>query len=293
MRAQSTTLGLIAGAGSLPLDIACAARERGHRIVAVALRDCCDPALRELSDEFHWLELGQLNALFDVFRDARVEQAVMAGKVSKQRLFRDGAGSEAGGLKLDERAARALGALGDQADDSILRAVADLLAAEGIALRPQAELVPQLLPGVGTLGRHDPTAAQWRDVEYGFGIAKALGEQGIGQSVVVKQRAVLAVEAIEGTDAAIARGAQLGGSGVCVVKVAKPQQDPRFDLPAIGPDTLAVMQSVGAAVLAFEAEATLVLQRAKLVESADAAGIALVGVSSNSLRDRVSGAGGR
>jgi DUF1009 family protein len=235
MGTSSTTLGLIAGAGSLPREIARAARERGHRVVAVALRGCCDSGLRELADEFHWLEVGELNALFEVFREARVKDAVMAGKVSKQRLF-------------------------------------------------------QAAPGAGPLGHLSPTPAQWLDIEFGFEIAKALGEQGIGQSVVVRQRAVLAVEAIEGTDAAIARGAALGGAGVCVVKVAKPRQDPRFDLPAIGPETVSVMQGVGAAVLAFEADATLVLQRPKLVRDADAAGIALVGVSSEGLRDRASGA---
>jgi DUF1009 family protein len=293
MGTSSTTLGLIAGAGSLPRDIARAARERGHRVVAVALRGCCDSGLRELADEFHWLEVGELNALFEVFREARVKDAVMAGKVSKQRLFQAAPGAGGGEVKLDERAARELGSLGDQSDDAILGAVADLLAAEGILLRPQGELVPELLPGAGPLGHLSPTPAQWLDIEFGFEIAKALGEQGIGQSVVVRQRAVLAVEAIEGTDAAIARGAALGGAGVCVVKVAKPRQDPRFDLPAIGPETVSVMQGAGAAVLAFEADATLVLQRPKLVRDADAAGIALVGVSSEGLRDRASGAGDR
>jgi DUF1009 family protein len=260
-------------------------------VVAVALRGCCDPALREVTDEFHWLELGELNALFSVFREAHVKDAVMAGKVSKQRLVRNASGVAGDELKLDERAARELEALADRSDDSILGAVADLLAAEGILLRPQGELVPELLPGVGPLGRHVPTTAQWRDIEFGFRIAKALGGLDIGQSVVAKHRAVLAVEAIEGTDAAIQRGGDLGGAGVCVVKVAKPRQDPRFDLPAIGPETVAVMQRAGAAVLAFEANATLALQRAKLVEDADAVGIALIGVSADTLRDASSGAG--
>ena len=294
MEAQSTTLGLIAGEGRLPRDIAAAARESGHRVVAVALRGCCDPSLREEVDELHWLDLGQLESLFKVFRNARVSDAVMAGKVSKGLLIQNlpGAGGES---KLDERAARSLASLSDHSDDSILGAIADALAVEGIRLRPQAEFVPELLPGEGVLGKCAPTAEQWRNIEFGFGVAKALGRQDIGQSVVVKHLAVMAVEAIEGTDAAIRRGAELGGPGVCVVKVSKPAQDPRFDLPAVGLDTLRVMENCGVAALAFEADATLVLDRASLVEGADAAGIAIVGVSGSpgeSMADRSAFAGG-
>ena len=277
MEAQSTTLGLIAGAGRLPRDIAAAARERGLRVVAVALRGCCDPSLRESVDELHWLDVGQLGSLFEVFRSARVSDAVMAGKVWKEPLFR-GAGGE-GGLKLDERAASVLDSLPSRSDDAIQAAIAAALSAEGVVLRPQAELVPHLLPGEGPLGKCTPSSQQRRDIEFGFDVAKALGRQDIGQSVVVKGLAVMAVEAIEGTDAAIQRGAALGGPGVCVVKVAKPAQDPRFDLPAIGPGTLEVMKRNAVAALAFEAGATLVLGRARLVKDADAAGIAILGIS--------------
>ncbi len=288
METQSTTLGLIAGAGRLPRDIAAAARERGHRVIAVGLRGCCDSSLREDVDELHWLDLGELESLLEVFRSACVSDAVMAGKVSKEHLFRGATGA---GLKLDDRAAGILDSLADLSDNSILGAIADLLAAEGIALGPQAEWVPELLPAEGQLGRCAPTAEQWRDIEFGFGVAKALGQQDIGQTVVVKHTAIMAVEAIEGTDATIRRGAELAGPGASVVKVAKPAQDPRFDLPAIGLETLAAMESGSVAALAFEAGATLVMDRGALIERADAAGVAIVGVSGPRLADRVAAAG--
>jgi DUF1009 family protein len=293
MEAQSTTLGLIAGGGRLPRDIAAAAQARGFRVIAVALRGCCDPSLRESVDELHWLDVGQLDSLFRIFRGGAVSDAVMAGKVWKEQLFRrPSAGSEAG-LKLDDSAAGVLASLASRSDDAIQGAIADALAAEGVVLRPQAELVPELLPGEGPLGKCVPTPEQQRDIEFGFDVAKALGRPDVGQSVVVKGLAVMAVEAIEGTDAAIQRGAELGGPGVCVVKVAKPAQDPRFDLPAVGPGTLEVMRRNSVAALAFEAGATLVLDRTRLVGDADAAGIAILGVSAQSPGGPLVGAGAR
>ena len=266
-------LGLIAGRGRLPLDIASAARLRGLRVAVVAFHGETDPAHGEAADRITWLHLGEIGALLAWLHEAGVREAILAGKILKTELYGDLAA-----LRPDARAISLLAGLEDRSDDGILGALADLLAAEGIVLKPQAELVPELLAARGVLGSVAPTAAQLRDVAFGFGIAKALGAVDVGQTVVVRARAVMALEAIEGTDAAIHRGAALGGSGVTVVKVAKPRQDPRFDMPAVGPDTLAVLGEAKAAVLAVEAGRTLVVDRERLVRMADEAGISILGL---------------
>lgn len=266
-------LGLIAGRGRLPLDVARAARRRGMSVAAVAFPGDTDPALAETVERIVWLRLGEIGRLLEFLREAGVKDAVLAGKILKTNLYGDLAA-----LRPDARALALLAGLRDRSDDGILGAVADALAAEGILLRPQAELVPELLASRGVLGRTAPTASQLADAAFGFGIAKALGSVDVGQTVVVRERAVMALEAIEGTDAAIRRGASLGGHGVTVVKVAKPRQDPRFDVPAIGPDTVDVLIDVRAGVLAVEAARTLIVDRESVVERADRAGIALVGL---------------
>jgi len=267
------TLGLIAGRGVFPLEVARCARRRGQRVVCVAMREMADAHLEELVDELHWIHPGEVGAGVAAFRAAGVEEAVMAGKVAKGSLIAD---PEA--LRLDGQAESLLAELPDFEDDSVLGKAADFLAALGIRLLPQHALCPELLAGEGVLTKAAPTAAQRADLDFGFPIARAIGGLDIGQTVVVKDRAVLAVEAIEGTDAAIRRGGALA-AGACVVKVAKPDQDSRFDVPAIGPDTVRVLAEAGIAALGFEAGATLVLEREELVREADAHGIAVAGLS--------------
>ena len=266
-------LGLIAGRGRLPLELARAARRRGLGVAAVAFHGETDPELAANVDCITWLHLGELAALLDALHAAGAEDVVMAGKILKTSLYGDLAS-----LKPDARAIALFAGLRDRSDDAILGAIADILAGEGLLLRPQAELVPELLAQAGVLGGVVPGEAQRRDAAFGWRIAKALGQVDVGQTVVVRDRAVMALEAIEGTDAAIRRGALLGGPGVTVVKVAKPGQDPRFDMPAIGPDTLEVLVEAKAASLAVEAGRTLVVDRARVVELADAHGIALFGI---------------
>jgi DUF1009 family protein len=267
-------LGLIAGRGRFPLEVARALRRRGTRVAAVALRGETDPELEAEVDSFEWVYLGELGRLVEGLRAAGASEAVMAGKVPKTRLYGD-----LGSLRPDGRALALLARLADRKDDTILRAIAGELEAEGIRLRAQAEVAPDLFAGPGPLGRRQPTAAQLADVAFAWPIAKALGGLDIGQTVVVRERAVLAVEAIEGTDATIARaGALAPGGGITVVKVAKPDQDPRFDMPAIGLDTLKALREAKAGVLAFEAGRTVVLDRLELAREADALGIAVVGV---------------
>ena len=273
-------LGLIAGEGDLPLEVARAARAGGRRVHAVAFRDLTRKALEREVDRLEWLHLGQLGALLATFRRAGVGEAVLVGKVAKTHLY---AGSRS--LRPDARAIELLKGLADRRDDSILRALADWLESEGIALRPQGEWVPHLLAGEGCLGAALPSAEQMADVAFAWPIAKGVAGQDIGQCVVVKRGAVLAVEAIEGTDAAVRRGGALAGGGACVVKVAKPCQDLRFDVPTVGPRTLQSLVAVGARLLAVEAGRTLLLGRAELVERADAHGIVLLGVDGQSLTD--------
>jgi len=266
-------LGLIAGRGRFPLDLARAARRRGERVVAVAFHGDTEAALADEVDELHWLHLGELETLIARFRAAGARRAVMGGKVLKTSLFGDLAR-----LKPDARAIALIAGLRTRSDDSILGAIADELAGEGITLLPQAALVPELLAGEGTLGAVEPTPAQRGDIAFGWPIAKALGALDVGQTVVVRERAVLALEAIEGTDAAVARGAALGGPGASVIKVAKPRQDPRFDMPAVGLGTLAVLADGKVAVLAVEADRTFLLDRAEFLREADRHRIAVLGV---------------
>jgi DUF1009 family protein len=267
-------LGLIAGQGVFPVEVARMARRRGLRVACVALRDQARPELEECVEQITWIHPGEVNAGLAAFRAAGVRDVVMAGKVTKSDLFQN-----PDGLHLDEQASGLMGELSDRKDDTILGKLADFLEAIGLHLLPQYALTPELLVGAGVLSATVPDAAQQADIAFGFPIAKTIGDLDIGQTVVVKDRAVIAVEAIEGTDATIRRAGAIA-SGACVVKVAKPSQDPRFDVPTIGPDTIAVLAEAKVAVLAFEAGATVVLEREVVVREADAHGIAIVGVSS-------------
>jgi len=253
--------------------VARAARARGLRVVAVAFHGDTDPALEAEVDSLRWLHLGELGGVIDALRRGGARDTVMIGKIWKTSLYGDTAP-----LRPDARALALLARLRDRSDDGILGALADELAREGIVLRDQTELVPELMAPAGAWGGIAPTAAQRADVVFAWPIAKALGAVDVGQTVVVKDRAVLAVEAIEGTDAAIRRGGALAGGGACVLKVWKPGQDPRFDYPTVGPDTLEALVEAGASLLAVEAGRTLVLERDSVVRLADAQGVALVGV---------------
>jgi DUF1009 family protein len=227
-----------------------AARRSGRRVAAIAFPRLTDPDL-EKSAAVTWLAPGQVGAALDALRQAGVREAAMAGKVPKAGLYRDPTA-----LRPDAEAMALLASLRDRQDDSILGALADLLEERGVRLLPQAELVPELVAGEGPLGRTAPTAAQQEDIAFGVPLAKA----------------------VAGLDAAIRRAGEVA-PGACVVKVAKPRQDPRFDVPVVGPDTLAAMLDAKASVLAFEAGGTLVLERESLVARADADGVALVGVA--------------
>ncbi|HKJ72143.1 MAG TPA: UDP-2,3-diacylglucosamine diphosphatase LpxI [Gammaproteobacteria bacterium] len=260
-------IGLIAGYGRFPLLYARNLKAQGYRVFCAAIREETDPAVTEVADEHRWLRLGQLGKLIEAFRGAGVREAVMAGKVHKTRIYQ---------LRPDLRAVKLMARAPDFKDDTLLGAVADELGRSGIRLVSSIAHAGELLPGSGVLTRRAPSGEERADIDFGWDLAKVVAGQDVGQSVVIKNRSVMAVEAIEGTDAAIRRGGELGGGGVTVVKVAKPGQDVRFDVPTIGTDTVVAMAEAGATCLALEAGLTLVLDRDEVVAAADAAGISII-----------------
>lgn len=266
-------LGLIAGAGALPRLMARSARARGQRVVAVAYEGFADPGLRNEVDRIETLPVGQVEALVGWLRRQGVRRAGIAGRVPKEELFRD-----LSRLHLDDTAKALLAGLPDRRDHSILGALADLLAARGIELAPQGELAPELVARAGHLAGPAPGPGFEADLAFAWPIARQVAALQIGQTVVVKGACVLAVEAVEGTDAAIRRGGELGGDGAVVVKVARPGHDPRFDLPVVGPATLELLAARRASGLAVQAGSTLLLEQERWHPLAREAGISVVGV---------------
>lgn len=260
-------VGLIAGNGRFPLLFARSARAQGIDVTAVAHDGETLPELNELVDAITWIKVGELERIIRTFQDAGITQAVMAGGIRKVALLEH--------FAPDERALRFLSRLAHFGDDVLLRGVAAELESEGIQIVPSTLFLTALLAPAGILTQQVPTEAQWRDIRHGVAVAQAIGRWDIGQSVVVQSSIVLAVEAIEGTDATIQRG---GRPGAVVVKVSKPQQDLRFDVPAVGPETVRVCATAGIAVLAVEAGTTLLLEKHDLLQQAEAAGLSVVGV---------------
>jgi DUF1009 family protein len=265
------TIGLIAGGGRFPLLFAESARRAGHRVVAVAHRNETDPALGQLVDAITWVKLGQLGHILEALRAGGATQAVMLGAITKKRFFAD-AMLDVTGLKLLARVAV-------RSDDNLLRTFARFLEEEGVPITDATPFLADRLAPEGVLGRHAPSAEEVEDARYGLELARGIGRLDLGQTVVVKDRVALAVEALEGTDACIRRGGELARSGgFVVVKAVKPAQDRRFDLPAVGPDTVETLRGAGGRVLAMEAGATLVMDLPRMVEAADRAKIVLLGV---------------
>ena len=267
------TLGLVAGRGRLPFEIARGARRAGRRVAAAGFRGFAEPALEAEVDAWQWLQLGELAALLGWLAAEGAGEVVLAGLVPKEQLF-----SGSGLLRLDARATALLGRLRERGDDAILRALAGALEETGVRLASQAEFAAHLLAPEGPLGAVRPSPAQRGDVAFAWPLAKEIGRLDIGQTLVVRERSVLAVEAIEGTDAALRRGGALGRGGAVAVKVWKPTQDPRLDFPTIGPDTIETLRESRVALLAVEAGRTLVLERDELVRRADAGAICVIGV---------------
>ena len=268
------TIGLIAGKGRFPFLVAQEAKRDGYRVVCCGIAKESDPALEKQTDAYQEIKLGQLKRLRDFFKKQGVSEAIMAGKIEKVRIFQ-------GNVQPDLEMAKVLLKVRDFRDDSLLGGIAHYLASQGIELQDSTRFLGKALPGAGVLGKRNPDREIQEDIDFGWGVAKALAHLDIGQTVVVKRKAVLALEAIEGTDETIRRGGLLGHGEVTVVKVAKPNQDMRFDVPAVGLGTLERLAEARAKALAFEAGKTLFIDLEEFVKRADQAKIVLVGVNSN------------
>jgi DUF1009 family protein len=274
MTSARPRLGLIAGNGRFPFLVLDAARSAGHDVTVIALKEETFPELEDLAARapaapLHWISLGQLGRCIAVLKDAGVTRAVMAGQVKHTKLFAD--------IMPDMTLLGVLMRLKARNTDALISGVADVLRDHGIDLIHSTAFLAPLMAREGTLTRRAPTSEEQADLEFGYRVADAIAGLDIGQTIVVKSAAVVAVEAMEGTDAVIARAGQLAGPGACVVKVAKPNQDMRFDVPVVGISTIEAMKGAGATVLTVDAGKTLMIDGDAIVHAADDAGIAIVG----------------
>lgn len=279
--AQSQTLGLIAGSGELPRLVLEGAQRAGLRVVVVALRGCCEPSLRANADVFHETGIAKLGRWIRILKRERAFQAIMAGQVKKTRMlalpwWRQWLAYMPDWTSIKVWYLRAA----DRRNDTLLRAVADEMERQGVTLIDSTTYCPEAMATEGTLTRRGLSAAQSADADLGWRVARELGRLDVGQSVAVKDRDVIAVEAIEGTDAMIDRAGRLcPKGGWTLVKVAKPEQDRRFDVPTVGPLTVEQLAAAGAGALVVEAGATLILDRERTVALANERGIAIVGMT--------------
>ena len=267
-------LGLIAGNGRFPFLVLDAARAQGHEVTVIAAKEETFPELNAAAERhrssIHWISLGQLGVCVDILKGAGVTHAVMAGQVKHTRIF-------SGGIVPDRLFLSVLKQLASRNTDGLIGAVASVLRERGIELMDSTALLQPLLAAEGVLTRRAPSAEEQKDFEFGYRMADALAALDIGQTIAVKQQAVVAVEAMEGTDEVIARAGRLAGPGVSVVKVAKPNQDMRFDVPVIGVATIHAMAAAGATALSVDAGQTLVIDGTAVTSAADEARVAIVG----------------
>lgn len=269
----SSRVGLIAGNGRFPFLVLRAARQLGHDVTVVGIKGEAfadlEAVAHELGASFSWISLGQLGTCIRILTQAGVSRAVMAGQVKHVKLF--------GGVLPDATLLKVLVRLKSKNTDAVIAAVADVLQDHGIALMDSTALIGDLLAQPGVLTRRPPTGAMQRDFDFAYGVADLIAGLDVGQTIVVKDLAVVAVEAMEGTDAVIARAGGLAGPGARVVKVAKPSQDMRFDVPVVGVATIDAMRAAGADGLSIDAGKTLVLDGDAFIRAADDAGVVVVG----------------
>ena len=271
------TLGLLAGIGHLPVDVAQSAKKLGYKVVAIAVVPETDPELPENADVFYTINVGKVGKILQTLKQNDVKNVTMIGKVTKEVLYKTGV------VIPDLTTIRVLASLPDRKDDTIMNAIVKLIEDAGMHVMDQTVLVRPLLPEPGVLTKRKPTEQEWKDMQFGFRMAKELGRLDIGQTVVVKNQAVMALEAIEGTDACILRGGFLGKGGVIVATTAKPAQDNRFDMPSVGTTTLTSMIHAGATGIVIEAGRTLLVDRKRTLAMADEKGISIVSLSESEL----------
>ena len=263
------TLGLLAGIGHLPVDVAQSAKKLGYKVVAIAVVADTDPELPENADVFYTINVGKVGKILQTLKQHDVKNVTMIGKVTKEVLYKNGV------MIPDLTTIRVLASLPDRKDDTIMNAIVKLIEDKGMHVMDQTVLIQPLLPEPGVLTKRKPTEQEWEDMRFGFRMAKELGRLDIGQTVVVKNRAVMALEAIEGTDACILRGV--------VAKTAKPAQDNRFDMPSVGTTTLTSMIHAGATGIVIEAGRTLLVDRKRTLAMAEEKGITIVSMSESEL----------
>lgn len=255
-------LGIVAGSGKLPFFVAENAKESGIKeVYSVGFLDQTDPALQKYVDEMKWIGLGQLGKLIDFFHEKKVDQAVFIGKIDHKVIFQN--------LKLDFTMIKLAAKIKDWRTDSILKAIVDEITDSGVEIIDSTTYLKKNMLRPGVLTKTKPDQQQQEDIAFGYRIAKKLGELDVGQTVVIKKKTVLALEAIEGTDEAILRGGKLGKKDAVVVKVSKPNQDLRFDVPVVGMKTMETMKEACCSLLAIEAGKTLVVDLDELVNYAD------------------------
>lgn len=267
-------LGLVAGNGRFPFLVLDAAKQMGYDVTVVAIKE---EASKELDDAakqapasaVHWISLGQLGGWLKIFKAAGVTQAVLAGQVKHVKIF--------GGIVPDMTGLSVLTRLKSRNTDAIIAAVAEVMSEHGVELLDSTALIQPLMAGEGVMTDREPDEDERADLEFGYRMADVIAGLDIGQAIAVKHRAVVAVEAMEGTDEMIGRAGDLAGPGTAIVKVAKPGQDMRFDVPVVGLATIQVMRRAGARVLSIDAGKTLMFDREHLLASANEAGIAVVG----------------
>jgi DUF1009 family protein len=265
-----TRYGLIAGNGRFPLLALESARQLGYRITVIAIQEEASKEVEVLADRCHWISLGQLGKLIDVCKRDGITEVMMCGQVKHAKIFSS--------IAADWRLLKLLATLPSKNTDGLIGGVIKILADEGIQLRDSTMLLKPLLAASGVMTRRRPAKEELTDVEYGRRVANALAGFDVGQSVAICERACVAVEAMEGTDAMLRRAATLvNGRRMALVKVARRREHLLFDVPVVGLDTIPVMQQTGATILAVEAARTLMLDKEKMLEAANAAGIAIVG----------------
>jgi DUF1009 family protein len=264
------TLAIIAGNGKFPFLVLDAARSLGHDVTVIAIKEEAAKDLEQAAAglPFHWVSIGQLGTFLSILKDAGIATAVMAGQVKHVKIF---------GIVPDATAMKLLFKLGTRNTDSLIGAVADLMREHGVELINSTQFLEPLLAGPGPLSARAPDEDERKDLEFGYRMADVIAGLDIGQTVAVKHQAVVAVEAMEGTDETIGRAGHLAGPGVTIVKVAKPNQDMRFDVPIVGLATIQAMRIAGARCLSIDAGKTLIFDRDAFFASANDAGIAVVG----------------
>jgi len=263
-------IGLIAGSGQFPIIFSKAVKAKGFCVYAIAHKNETDPGLKDYVDSLEWVYIGQIKRIIKFFKRNNVSQAALAGAITKTKMFSD--------VRPDTKAISLIAGMRHTHDDGILRGFAGILEKEGIQIKSSTFLIPELLAEPGCWTKRKPSGSEKKDIELGWKLAKEIGRLDIGQCVVVGGGSVLAVEAIDGTDATIMRGGKLGKGTAVVVKVCKPHQDTRFDIPAVGAQTIRTMHDAGAAVLGIEAGKAVVFDKKEMIELADAFGIAIVAV---------------